>query len=291
MRILAAAFCATLALAAQAADKPPTLVQNEYVFVRATAKLGIRDGFLQYLDRQAITFAPRPVNAYDLYSGRKPSSTKLDWYPTFALVSASGDFGVDTGPWVATWVKDGKDQRAYGEWLSVWHRDAQGQWHALFDAGVGHDGPNKTAALPEAGRVDQLPPVRGWQPTTGDVQDEIARAEVLFSNTVQVRSPLAAYSAYATAGLRFLQDGKLPIVGLVGVTRAVSDKPASVQYLPMGGSTAPSGDLGYIYGMTYKSDDADHKNPLATYMHVWMHDAGGWKLVIAEEQPLPPPGK
>lgn len=292
MRTTAVLIAAFLASGAQAADRPLSIVQNEYAFVRTTAKLGIRGGFLQYFDKQAITFAPQPVNGYDFYTKRKPSSTKLDWYPSFALVSASGDFGVDTGPWTANWTQDGKAQDAYGEWLSIWHRDTAGQWKALFDAGVSHDKPAKPVpALAEGAKVDQLPSVGGPVPAIEDVRDDITRAEVVFSNTVQTRGPQAAYTAYAIAGVHFLQDGKLPVVGLPAVTQAVSDKPAELQYVSMGGSTAPSGDLGYVYGMTYEADDSDHKSPIATYMHVWMHDAGGWKLVVAEEQPLPPPGK
>ena len=292
MRSVVALSLVMLASAVQAAGKPPSIVQNEYAFVRTTAKLGIRDGFLQYFDKQAITFAPQPVNGYDFYTRKKPSATRLDWYPSFALVSASGDFGVDTGPWTARWEEGGKTQEAYGEWLSIWHRNAAGKWKALFDAGVGHDKPaNPVQALAEGGKVDRLPAVDGPVPAVDDVRDEVTRAEEVFSNTVITRGSQAAYTAYAVPGVRFLQDGKLPVLGLPAVAQAVSDKPADLQYVSMGGSTAASGDLGYVYGMTYKVDDKDHKAPIATYMHVWRRDHDGWKLVVAEESPLPAPGK
>jgi ketosteroid isomerase-like protein len=293
MRTAAVLSLALLAVTAQAAAKHSSIVQNEYAFVRATAKLGIRDGFLQYFDKQAITFAPQPVNGYDLYTKRKPGgTTKLDWYPSFALMSASGDFGVDTGPWIARWVEAGKPQEAYGEWLSIWHRNAAGQWKALFDAGVGHDKPAQPVqALAEEGKVDQLPAVAGPAPAVQDVRDDVTRAEEVFSNTVITRGSQAAYTAYAVSDLHLLQDGKLPLVGLPAVVQAVSATPTDIQYASMGGSTAASGDLGYVYGMTYKVDDKDHKSPIATYMHVWMRDKDGWRLVVAEEQPLPPPGK
>ena len=292
MRTLAALSLVVLASAVQAAAMPPSIVQNEYAFVRTTAKLGIRDGFLRYFDKQAITFAPQPVNGYDFYTNKKPSATKLDWYPSFALVSASGDFGVDTGPWVAHWQEEGKTREAHGEWLSIWHRDAAGQWKALFDAGVGHDKPaSPVKALPEDGKVDRLPALAGPAPAVEDVRDEVTRAEEVFSNTVITRGPQAAYTAYAVSGVRLLQDGKLPVLGLPDVTQTVSDKPADLQYVSMGGSTAASGDLGYVYGMTYKVDDKDHKAPIATYMHVWMREHADWRLVVAEESPLPVPGK
>ena len=55
---------------------------------------------------------------------------------------------------------------------------------------------------------------------------------------------------------------------------------------PMGGSAAKSGDLGYVYGETYKLEDAKRTTPVGVYMHVWRREAEGWKLLIALEQPL-----
>lgn len=292
MRTAAALTLALLASATQAADKPLSIVQNEYDFVRVTAKLGVRDGFLRYLDKQAVTFAPKPVNGYDYYTGRKRNSTRLDWYPTFALVSASGDFGVDTGPWIAHYIQDGKPQDAYGDWLSIWYRDAAGQWKLLFDGGVDHDKPaGSVKALAEDAKVEQLTSMAGPTPAVEEVRDEITRAEVVFSNTAQTHGPRAAYAAYAVSGVQLLQDGKQALVGLAAVSQALPDQPADLQYDSMGGCTAPSGDLGYVYGMTYTSGDAGHKNPVATYVHVWMHDETGWRLIIAEEQPLPKPSR
>lgn len=104
-----------------------SLLQNEYNFARNADKRGVRDGFLLYLDRQAITFAPQPVNAYDYFQGCKPGSSKLSWYPVFARESASADFGVDTARWQADYSdKDGKPQQAHGEWLTVWAKGKSG---------------------------------------------------------------------------------------------------------------------------------------------------------------------
>src|SRR5579863_2376022 len=120
LRLLSAVALMPLVLSG-AASAPPSLVQNEYAFAKAVADHGIRDGFLMYLDKQAITLSPQPVNAFDLYTNRKPNGTKLSWYPIYALLSSSGDFGVDTGPWRADWIQDGKPQVAHGDWLTVWH--------------------------------------------------------------------------------------------------------------------------------------------------------------------------
>jgi ketosteroid isomerase-like protein len=286
MRKIVLLTAVLLPIAASAA-KPVSLVQNEYDFAATVAKVGVRDGFLQYFDKQAVTFAPTPVNAYDFYTKRKPGSSQLLWYPSFALMSSDGNFGVDTGPWTAHWVQDGKQQSAYGEWLSVWHRDSGGKWKALFDAGLGHEAEDKAAPLAPGSKVAQLPGARGKAPTDEDVHDGIIRAETVFSNDANSKSLRTAYSESGSDDIRVMMEGGLPLLGHGEMAKVVPAVPAELTWVPLGGSAAKSGDLGYVYGMTYKPADTAHLTPLGTYMHVWKRDMSGWKLIIAEELPLP----
>ncbi len=271
---------------AGAAAAPPTLVQTEYAFAKAVADHGIRDGFLMYLDKQAITLSPQPANAFDAYTGRKPSSTKLSWYPVYALLSSSGDYGVDTGPWRADWVQDGKPQVAYGDWLTVWHLNKDGHWRILFDGGSDHAAPvSPPKALGKKAKVTQLPKV---EPVDVDkVHDALYVAEMVFSNTATTSSPKAAYEGQGADDLRLMDEGSPTLVGKAAVA-SMSDQPAGVQWVPIGGSAAVAGDLGYIYGMTYMVTDKDQKNPQGSYMHVWRRDQGEWKLLIDLELPVPP---
>lgn len=284
------AILASLAVGASAAD-PASLVQNEYAFARAVADHGVRDGFLMYLDKQSVTFAPQPVNAYDLYMQRKPGSAKLSWYPAYALVSSDGAFGVDTGPWTAQWIQDGKPQSSHGEWLTVWARDESGAWRALFDAGVSHPAPTTPAqALAEGAPVTQLPATKGTVPATDQIQDDLAKLDSVFSNTAS-RGLKDAYGSVAADDIRLLLGNSYPLVGRDLVLKAMSAAPAELIWVPLGGRAAKIGDLGYLYGMTYKPTDAKHQLPQGVYMHVWRRDAGEWKLILAEEVPLVQPSK
>jgi hypothetical protein len=271
-----------------AAPAPSSLVQNEYAFVRAVAEQGIRDGFLMYLDKQAVTFSPKPVNAHDLYQGRKPSATKLDWYPAYALVASSGDFGVDTGPWTATWTQDGKPQQAYGEWLTIWSRNKAGAWHALFDSGVGHDTASNEKALKEGAEVVRLTG-SGTHLTAEQAHKALLKAETDFNAVAGDGALRAAYAQFGSDGIRLLRQDKLPVVGR---DKVVNDLPAgksALTWKPSGGSVATSGDIGYLYGMTYQVDDKGFTAPVTSYMHVWQRDKDRWWLLIALDAPLPPP--
>lgn len=273
-----------------AAAEPVSLVQNEYAFASDVAAHGIRDGFLDYLDKQSITFAPKPVNAFDFYTQRKPNSTQLKWYPVYAVVSADGQFGVDTGPWTADWIQDAKPQKASGEWLTVWAKDKTGNWRAIFDGGVSHDLPE----TPEKPLVEDAPPLQlpapvGPAPTPDGVRNELEKRDKLFSEDA-AGGLKAAYENAAADDIHLLLDNSQPLVGRETVLAAFAKaeaKPAGLQWVSLGGGVATSGDLAYVYGMTYKNDDSKLENPQGVYMHVWRRDKdGAWKLLISEEQPL-----
>ena len=272
---------------AGAVSAPPSLVQNEYAFAKAVADHGIRDGFLMYLDKQAVTLAPQPANAFEIYTNRKPSSTKLSWYPMFALLSSSGDFGVDTGPWRADWTQDGKAQHSYGDWLTVWHLTKDGHWRILFDGGVDHGAdvkpPKALAKNAKVLRLTKIPAV-----DVDEAHTSLERAETVFSNTTVESSPHSAYDGQAADDLRLLHEGSPTLVGKSTVLASMSIQHGVTQWNPEGGSVAVSGDLGYMYGKTYKAGDDAHKVPEGSYMHVWRRDQGEWKLLIDLELPVPP---
>ena len=279
----------TSSLLMAAASAPVSLVQNEYDFAATVAQKGVRDGFLQYLDKQAIGFSPTPQNAYDAYSSAKPSSggSKLTWYPAWALLSSSGDFGVDTGPWTASSVKDGKPVESHGEWLTVWARHKEGDWKVLFDSGTSHPAAgHPPKALAKQSAVPQLPELAGPVPPTEDIHDQLLRAEKVFSNEARDHSLRSAYQGSGAPDLRLLLEGGQPILGLALAARVTPDVASGLRWVPMGGTAARSGDLGYIYGMTYKISDTQQSAPQGTYMHVWKRDADGWKMLIALESPI-----
>jgi ketosteroid isomerase-like protein len=289
MRKLALVLIASSLLGA--ASAPVSLVQNEYDFAAAVAQKGVRDGFLQYLDEQAITLNPKPVNDYQAHESAKPSSAKLSWYPVWALVSASGDFGVDTGPWTYEALgKDGKPEQDHGDWLTVWTRNKDGQWKALFDAGIDHAAPSTPVkGLAHDATVAQLKVMGSPAAATAELQDQLLRAEEVFSNNVVDKGLRAAYQETGTDDLRLMEEDHDPVLGKPAVMKAVSSQPTSLIWAPSGGSVAHSGDLGYLYGMTYTvADEYKRQKPLGSFMHVWQRTDDGWKLLIALDAPFPP---
>lgn len=265
------------------------LVQNEYAFVQAVADHGVKDGFLAYLDPEAIGFSPTPKKSYADYQARKPSAVKLTWYPSDALLAASGDFGFTTGPWTFVYDHNGSPQTAQGDFVTLWHRVKDGRWLALLDAGIDHDSPaSDPVAMPRDAATPQLP--RGTSSADRKrVRAELLQADGSFTESAATDGLRAAYGRFGADSLRLLQENEQPAVGKAAALAASPEDKALLQWIPQDAAVASSGDLGYTYGVSYKTGDSARSFPQASYLHIWRRDGGGLKLVLALESPIPPP--
>ena len=62
-----------------------------------------------------------------------PEGDKLEWEPEFARVSAGGDLGYTFGTW--EYVTAGTTDVLRGKYVTIWKRQADGAWKAVFDGG------------------------------------------------------------------------------------------------------------------------------------------------------------
>src|SRR5689334_23207042 len=112
------------------------LVEIEHAFAKAAATKGTRDAFLEFLADDGIIFQPGPVNGKQFWGQRQPRKGLLSWEPVFADVSRSGDLGYTTGPW--EFRPNGPDDQpvAFGQYFTIWKKQRDGSWKAVFDRGV-----------------------------------------------------------------------------------------------------------------------------------------------------------
>lgn len=281
---IAALFLAAATPAAAAAD---SVIQAEYAFAHAVAEHGIREGFLAYMDAQAVVLAPLPVRGPAYYRARVRRSTRLSWYPVAALESAAGDFGYTTGPWTARPLES---RNVYhGEYLTVWHRDGSGDWRVLLDAGVAHAAPPVSPpALNERARVPQLSP-RHQPADTAALQLVLRELDWRYTALGVEKGMRALYARLAAGNIRLLQTGSLPVAGRAAVLAAVPAVKARLRWVPGGSFVSASGDLGCTYGVAYRiGDDLAHAVPQSSYVHLWQKENGAWRLVVDLELAVPP---
>lgn len=101
-------------------------------------------------------------------------------------------------------------------------------------------------------------------------------------------SKLSVDSGFRKAFLRYmdedgilLRDNHHPIIGADAIfyVSSINDSTFRLEWEPMGGDVAESGDMGYTYGIYILSSDSSEQR--GTYVTVWRRiDNGKWRFVM-----------
>lgn len=118
------------------------IMQADRDFAAMAAELGVQAAFATYMDAvegRMVRASGDPVRgeaairaAFDNF----PDGLLLHWYPVEGFASEVGDFGVTWGEWSLHGdgnpdsVADGR-----GRYVTVWRRNAAGEWHGVLDLG------------------------------------------------------------------------------------------------------------------------------------------------------------
>lgn len=117
------------------------LLEADRAFDLATAQRGL-DGWMSFFAADAVANTPGgPVRGREAlrshYAGmfaRKGFSIR--WRPFHAEASKDGSMGYTLGTAVIEWTDDaGKAVKRDGRYLTVWRREADGQWRVVSDMG------------------------------------------------------------------------------------------------------------------------------------------------------------
>ena len=126
------------------------MVDTERAFARMSQEQGIRSSFMAFIADDGILFRPTAVKGKQWMTAHPlPPSAKhplLSWYPAIAGVARAGDMGYTTGPW--EYKADVHDAlpAAWGNFLTVWKKQANGEWKFVIDLGISNPQPARTAA-------------------------------------------------------------------------------------------------------------------------------------------------
>jgi ketosteroid isomerase-like protein len=222
-----------------------------------------------------------------------PARPVLSWQPIFAVVSGAGELGYTTGPW--QFKPDMKDAKAsaFGNFMTVWRKQADGSWKFAMDLGISNPEPKAPAGT--------------WQPDNNiprsakrlaKADQEAARTALLnvdreFSKFVAEQGARVAFLAYAAKDVRLFRDDHFPYVGKAAAADALTPITAAWTWTPGFAGVSVSGDLGYSYGVyeLREKGGARSVSERGNYARVWKRVNGDWKLVIDVANPLPPETK
>ncbi len=124
------------------------MVAAEHAFADLSKAKGMRAAFLANLGEDSLLFGPDLMSGVALWKGRPESPALLTWYPTFADLSLAGDLGYSTGPWEIRPNAEAKEAGAHGHFVTLWKKQRDGSWKAMFDQGART--PKPTAPIPVA---------------------------------------------------------------------------------------------------------------------------------------------
>jgi len=282
------AMLIALSLPAVADVDPAPVLRAEYAFAAAASARGVRDAFLEYAASDAVLFRPRAVNAHEHLEAAPPIQSRLEWYPSFAVLATSRDLGFTTGPWLARPAVDAPAV-AHGSYVTVWKRLDGGAWRFVIDHGISHEPAAEPPTALSAGTEssgDVEPVVFSER---GPALDALAGVNDELDAALSQAEAAAGRSELYSDDVRVYREGVIPAIGLTQARALLESSVARGPARRRGIDVAHSGDFGYTWG--YLSPAAPSPRTEHVYVRLWQRVSGEWRLLLDLETPLPPAGE
>ena len=268
------------AAAAAPTASPAEVIAAEREFAADAQARGFVAAFKKYAAPDAIGFQPDPVNIQQSLAGEpdEPANRSLKWWPVWAGIAQSGDIGFTTGPYTS-------GEKRFGQYFTVWAKQADGAWRWIYDGGPGNEakstlGPDTNpvhlgTAIAAAGSAD-----KAWS-DVGKLESTLAVAAR--------KNAKAAYLASLSQDARIMGSPAQPATDGAAREAELDRRAAIMEFSPLGGRASQAGDLVFTYGdAKWVRDVEAHRGH---YVRIWQMRTAGWKLVFDEILSVPPPRK
>ena len=256
------------------------MIEAERAFAARALVVGWKQAFLEYFADDAVGFDGTAGPAKDQIRKNPdpPADLQLIWEPRYGDVAASGELGYLTGP--VRNVRKSRDngRPRHSNYASIWKRQRDGSFKVVMDFGVNTPGPVTFAA-----GFTRAPGNR----FTGEYDDTtppLSAADGVLNSGLRT-GQAAAYRGRLTAGVRFLRQNMLPVVGDRPALRWLATQPAYTTIDTSFAEAARSTDLGYTWG-NYTIGPKQKPTQRGFYVRVWQRERNGqWNVVLDALQP------
>jgi ketosteroid isomerase-like protein len=215
---------------------------------------------MKFLDDSAKVFERGQIlNGKEVWRDRKMDSMELKWYPEFADMAASGDFGYTTGPSEFRLKVGSKLPDHKGYFHSIWRKNSNGEWKVLLDMGT----PSPQSVFDER-KVEYVDKesIRKKE----KVLDDIKKVE---GNFIANYADGRGYRKYGSPSARYYRPAHRVAKGAYPYSDTLK-----YTYKNAGTGIAASGDLAYAYGYVEVSGKTGN------YLRVWKKDTDTWRIVL-----------
>lgn len=250
-----------------------SLVDAEWAFIRMAKERNTSDAFYAFLADSAVTFGAEPRIGKKHLVGQAINETWLYWEPVFTDISASGDFGFNTGPWELRENRTSPEAVAFGRFTSVWKKE-NGQWKVAIDMGIAHPKPIIKDSL-----VSSSIKLKNISGVAKSLFQKVIAEEQKFIREYATKN-ISAYAHTLSNEARVYRHQHLPLHGK-DILKSNVSRATAFRFID--GEIASSGDLAYVYGkalIEIKEDNGSKKID-SHYMRIWKKEDGkNWKIVL-----------
>jgi ketosteroid isomerase-like protein len=256
-------------------DDARSLADAETAFAAQSVREDMRAAFIAHFAPDGVMVRNGWVNAHEHLAPRPAPPIVLDWRPIHTEVAGSGELGLSTGPWRLTSKLDPGATPAYGQFVSVWTRDAAGTWRVLVDLGISHSQPTFWDRPLETIAVSAEPAAPG---------DTIEAAEQRFAEEARANGAKAAYARHGSSSLRLYRDRADPMAGKEAALAWPGLATEHRAWIVEKSEAARSADFGYARGV-YTAEPGGR--PDGWFLRVWHREAGAWRIALDVANPAP----
>ncbi|MBC2776521.1 nuclear transport factor 2 family protein [Parasphingopyxis marina] len=271
-------FFAALLIAAPAAAAPvEEVIAAERAFAADSQSESLKTTFTRFAAEDGIALRPFAILGAHEFIASWPdadSAGSLQWEPAFAGAALSGDLGFTTGPYETA---DG----GHGTYLTVWQRQADGEWRWLIDHGAPG---SRTPAAFDAPEVALLGPSANPANTEADGMLELMAADTHVDSSLA--HGWAAIAEMLSDDARVMGMEADTAIGRTAAAGALAARPEPVAAHYEGGGVSAAGDLGWTYG--YADWREGEETRRAAYLRIWQRQGDGWRIVVDNFAPFPP---
>lgn len=277
------ALVAALATSLSSQDPGPAalteMVNAERAFAQRATVAGWKQAFLDYFADGAVGFdGGKTVSAKEQIAQvpDPPKDAQLIWGPRYGDIAASGELGWLTGPSTSINPARNSGTPRYGNYASIWKRQADGTFKVLIDVGV-----NLPMEAPFAPGFVRAPATNRFRGTDSPeaAEGSLRDADRAFNEAAR-NSQAAAATGRLAAGARFHRFDVMPLTTERAILDWLAAQPrwdaADTRFVEV----ARSRDLGYTYG-TYTAAPGK-----GFYVRAWTREGNGaWKIALDVLQP------
>ena len=242
------------------------LINAEKAFATFTSANTVKEGFLRYMDSAGLIFRQgKALNAIEAYQQQKAGTAILSWEPAFAVISASGDFGVTTGPYE---LRNGSIQDSVigrGSFSSVWQINKHGDWKNLADLGTSYKKINPP--------IKQVQEIELAPASANTSFEDIIALDKKF-NAAIVEKNSASLLQHLPVDSWLNMEGETPVTGDKVIVNVLTHIPATVLFDAAAGKLSSAGDMAYVYGFVTNAGKKEN------YLRVWIKRNTKWQVIL-----------